>query len=101
MFKLLSKNQKPKTKNQKPKTKNIAAETSNDDYIGWTTRAIGWFIVGIGGFGMFFVFEFIDALDLNYYLWIVIVGSIGNAAWLGLMMLHVRFDIMGDRRKNR
>lgn len=63
-----------------------------------STRAIGWLIAGVAGFGFFVLVDFLDGLDLSNLAKAFIVVPMGWVAFLCLGMLMDKFDLFGDRK---
>ena len=67
----------------------------------WIKRSIGWIIT----LGVLYIyakgfesFVFRSGLDLNGVLVMILVGAAGWAGWFFLIIMVVKFDLMGDRK---
>ena len=62
------------------------------------SRAVGWLIVGIAGFGLFILVDLIQASELPNLAKGVIAVPLVWIAWLALIFMAEKFDLMGDRK---
>jgi hypothetical protein len=71
----------------------------SDKPVDWSFRALGWFIAITSCIGLFKVVEYIESLDLNHYIGLIIIAPLGWLAWMGSIMLIVKFELFGSKGK--
>lgn len=69
----------------------------------WIKRSVGWLFT----LGVLYIFGkgfesvvFSSGLDLDGVLVMLMVGIAGWAGWFFLIIMVVKFDLMGDRKNN-
>lgn len=65
------------------------------------TRVMGWIIVGLSGYSVMEILLYIDSLNLPNLVRVLVWAPLFWISWLGLLLMHEKFDIIGDRRKGR
>lgn len=70
----------------------------DEEKVDASTRAIGWLIAGVAGFGFFVLVDLLDDLDLSNLAKAFIVVPMGWFGFMCLLMLIEKFDLEGKRK---
>jgi flagellar motor component MotA len=62
-------------------------------------RIVGWIITIVYLYGAYELTDWLDTFDLPTIAQVLSVLVVGLGGWVGLIMLAMHFDLMGDRKK--
>ena len=70
----------------------------SNERVDGVTRLIGWLIVVFAVYGLMHIAEWLEQSDMYLFFKILITFILGMGGWIGLLMLHDKFDILGDKK---